>query len=92
MDFTLVKKDHATLSGRAWLDAASGAPVQVRSTSSPLPRGVFEMTTTLRFGQGPGKEGFLREALVEGVGGILFISKSLRSVITVGDWWRRGSS
>jgi hypothetical protein len=90
-DFTLKKKDGGVLTGTAWLDAGNGAPVQVRSTASPLPRGVFEMTTTLRYAPGPGGEGFLKEALVDGVGGVLFIRRSFRTAITVDGYWRRGS-
>jgi hypothetical protein len=87
-DFSYTKADHTTLSGTAWLDAATGAPVQVRYTADPLPRGVFSLTTTLRFSKGPAGEGFLREAFVEGVGGILFIKRSFRSVVTVGEYWK----
>jgi hypothetical protein len=87
-DFSFTKADHSTLSGTAWLDTASGAPVQVRYTAAPLPRGVFSLTTTLRFTKGPAGDGFLQEAFVEGVGGILFIKRSFRSVVTVGAYWR----
>jgi hypothetical protein len=86
-DFTLAKEDGSKIAGTAWIDVASGAPVQVLSSQSPQPRGVFSMTTTLRFGRGPAGEGFLREASVEGVGGFLFIRRSFRSTVTVGDYW-----
>jgi hypothetical protein len=88
-EFTLSKEGGAKIGGTAWIDAASGAPVQVRSSQSPLPRGVFALTTTLRFGSGPAGEGFLREASVEGVGGLLFIRRAFRSTVSVGDYWRR---
>jgi hypothetical protein len=90
-DFTLKKKDGAVLSGTAWLDAESGAPVQVSYGISPLPRGVFRMTTRLRYAQGPGGEGYLKEAFVEGVAGVLFIKKSFRSAISVDGYWKRQS-
>jgi len=86
-DFTLAKEDGTRIAGTAWIDAASGAPIQVLSSQTPLPRGVFSMTTTLRFGSGPAGEAFLREAFVEGVGGILFIRRSFRSTVSVGDYW-----
>lgn len=87
-DFTFRKDERSTLVGTAWVDTASGAPVQARYTASPLPRGVFSLTTTLRFAKGPTGEGFLQEALVEGVGGVLFIKRTFRSVVTVGAYWR----
>jgi hypothetical protein len=91
-DFTLAKEGGVKISGTAWIDAASGVPVQVRSSQSPLPRGVFSLTTTLRFGTGPGGEGFLREAFMEGVGGLLFIRRSFRSTVSVGDYWRSAAN
>jgi hypothetical protein len=87
-EFSFTKADHSTLYGTAWLDTASGAPVQVRYTATPLPRGLLSLTTTLRFARGPAGDGFLQEASVEGVGGILFIKRSFRSVVTVGAYWR----
>lgn len=87
-DFVFTKADKTTLTGTAWLDALTGAPLQVRYTASPLPRGLATLTTTLRFAKGPAGDGFLQEARVEGVGGILFIKRNFRSVVTVGDYWR----
>ena len=90
-DFRLKKKDATVITGTAWLDERTGNPIEVVSTGKPLPRGIFQMTTTLRFGQGPTGQGFLKEVLVEGVGGILFIKKGFRSTIGLGAYWRRGS-
>jgi len=88
-DFTLTRKDGSTVVGTAWLDAASAEPVQVSYTAKPLPRGVFEMRTTLLYGQGPAGSGFLTEARIEGVGGMLFIRRSFRSRITIEGYWRK---
>ncbi len=88
-DFTMRRKDGTVLSGTAWLDASSGEPVQVSYTAKPLPRGVFEMQTTLLYGKGPAGGGYLTEARVEGVGGILFIRRAFRSRITVDGYWKR---
>jgi hypothetical protein len=86
-EFAFRKSDKSTLSGTAWIDAVTGAPVQVRYTASPLPPGLSSLTTTLRFAKGPAGEGFLQEALVEGAGGILFIKRSFRSVVSIGAYW-----
>ena len=91
-DFSMKKKDASVLTGTAWLDAESGSPVELRYTVSPLPRGLFEMRTTLRFALGPAGDGFLSEVLVEGVGGILFIRKGFRTVIAMDGYWRREST
>jgi hypothetical protein len=91
-DFTMTKGDGTTLHGTAWLDQSTGAPVMIRYSASRLPRGIVELTTTLRYSSDATRQGFLREALVEGVGGILFVRRSFRSVITIDDWARSGSS
>lgn len=91
-DFVLKKKEGSFVRGTAWLDVQSGAPVQVSYTATPLPRGVFKLTTTIRYAPGLAGEGFLKDVHVEGVGGILFIRKSFRSDISVDGYWRRGTS
>ena len=91
-DFLLRRKDASVLTGTAWLDAESGSPVELRYTVSPLPRGLLHMKTTLRFARGPTGDGFLSEVFVEGVGGILFIKKSFRTVIAMDGYWRRESA
>ena len=91
-DFKLTKKDGSVVTGVAWLEEKTGAPVEVSSTASPLPRGVFKLTTTMHYAAGPAGEGFLRDVFVEGVAGILFFKKGFRSTISVDGYWRRGSS
>ncbi len=82
-DFTLKKKDGTSLVGTAWLAQGTGVPVEVSYTYSPLPKGVFEMTATLRYGVGAQGEGALREVRIEGSGGVLFIRRSFRSTIAL---------
>jgi hypothetical protein len=88
-DFRLIKKDGSVLTGVAWLEEKTGAPVEVSYTSSHLPRGVFRLATTMHYAPGPAGEGFLSDVLVEGVVGILFFKKSFRSTITVEGYWRK---
>ncbi len=91
-DFTMAKPDKTTLTGTAWLDESTGAPVRIRYSPGRLPRGVAALTTTLRFSRDSGRQGFLQEALIEGAAGILFVQRAFRSVITIDDWSRGGSS
>jgi hypothetical protein len=88
-DFHLKKKDKSVMTGTAWLDERSGAPVEVSYTTQPLPFGLFSMTTTLRYSSAPTGAGLLSEVLLEGVGGLLFIKRSFRSTITLAHYWRR---
>ena len=81
--FTLRKKDGTKVVGTAWLARDTGAPVEASYTYEPLPKGVFEMSATLRYGRGPQGEGALREVRIEGAGGMLFIRRSFRSTITL---------
>ena len=91
-DFTMRKIDGAVITGTAWLDEGTGAPVEVSSTTSRLPRGVFSLTTTMHYAIGPAGEGFLHDVLVEGVAGILFFKKRFRSTITVDAYWKQEPS
>jgi hypothetical protein len=82
-EFTLKKKDGSSLVGTAWLNQATGVPVEASYTYVPLPKMVFEMNATLRYGQGAQGEGALREVHIEGSGGVLFIRRNFRSTITL---------
>ena len=91
-EFRLLKKDKSVLSGTAWLDIRTGAPVEASYTAAPLPRGVFEMRTTMRYGPGPRGDGWLTGVSVEGVGGILFLRKSFRVMVTLEGFQPSGAS
>ena len=86
--FTMKKKDGAVLEGTVVLDPVSGAPVEVRYTVKPLPPGVWSLITVLRYAEGPAGSGFLREISFEGTGGVLFIKRNFRSVITLDQYWK----
>jgi hypothetical protein len=77
------------MEGTAALDRASGAPVEVSYTVSPLPPGIEKMTTVLRYAPGPAGQGFLSEVSMEGAGGILFIRKVFRSTVSMSGYWLR---
>ncbi len=82
--FTIAKPKGASVEGTAWLDAATGVPLEIVSSPRPLPRGARELATTVRYAGG-----FAAEVRVEGSGSLLFIRRRFRSVITVGGWFAR---
>ena len=82
--YILAKPKGASVEGTAWLEAATGFPVEVVSSPEPLPRGVHEMSTTVRYAGG-----LVSEVLVEGSGSLLFFKRRFSSVITLGGWVRK---
>ena len=90
--FTMKKSDGSELSGTAALEKENGAPVEVTYTIKPLPRGVWTMTTVLRYAGGPEGSGYLRDVSIEGTGGVLFIRKGFRTLITLDAYWKNEKS
>ncbi len=86
--FTMKKSDGSELSGTAALEKDSGAPMEVTYTVKPLPKGVWTMTTVLRYADGPEGNGYLRDVSIEGTGGWLFIKKGFRTLITLDAYWK----
>jgi hypothetical protein len=82
--FSLTMPKNGVLEGTAWLDAATGIPVEFVSNPKPLPRGAHELTTTVRYA-----DGLVTEVRVEGSGSLLFFKRRFVSVITLGGWFRR---
>lgn len=80
-------KGEGTLVGKAWFDAATGAPTEVEYTNDPLPKHVKEMTTTIRYTSGPDGAWQAQEMKMEGVGGILFIKKRFRMTMRFEDYF-----
>jgi hypothetical protein len=80
--FSLAQPKNSVVEGTAWLDAASGLPVELVSRMQPLPRGVHEMSTTVRY-----TDGFVSEVRVEGSGSLLFLKRRFVSVVTLGGWF-----
>jgi len=82
--FVLAKQDGASVEGTAWLDAATGLPLEISSTPRPLPRGAHELSTVVRYA-----EGLPAEVRVEGSGSLLFFKRRFSSVITLGGYVQR---
>ena len=82
--FILSKHAGASVEGNAWLDAATGLPVEVVSSPNPLPRGAHEIATVVRY-----TRGLVSEVLVEGSGSLLFFKRRFSSVVTLSGWFRK---
>ena len=89
--FRRVLEDGSGIEGTAILDPATGNPLQVDYSPAPLPRGVFEMRTVLLYDASPAGAGFLTEARVQGVGGILFLRRNFRMTIALSEYWKNGN-
>jgi hypothetical protein len=87
--FSLKKKDGSKAEGTAALERETGAPVEVRYTLTPLPRGAQSFTAVLHYGSGPMGGGLLVDVEMEGKGKILFITRAFRSDISLEQYWRR---
>jgi hypothetical protein len=83
-DFTIVKPKDVTVAGTAWLDAATGMPVEYTSSTRPLPPAVRDMSTVVRY-----RGGLVTEVRVEGSGSLLFFRRRFVSVVTLGRWFQR---
>jgi len=79
----------AVLRGIAWLDAATGAPVELRFSPDPLPSRVKEMAMSVRFTVRPDSAWIPTEMHVDAMGKLLFFKKRFRSLMTFDDhWWK----
>jgi len=85
--FTQKQKDGSLLKGTAWLDRATGLPLEVDYAPDPFPKHVKEMATVIRYGPGEGENWHASELVTEGTGGILFIKKRFRLTMKFGDYF-----
>lgn len=86
-EFTLKRKNGGAMEGVAALHRETGAPIEVKYTVKPLPAFMGSMKTTLKYSVGPMDAGFIKEAIIEGDGGFLFIKRVFHSTITFGEFW-----
>jgi len=84
--FTMSRPKNLVTEGTAWLDAATGLPVELVSSPKPMPRAVHELVTTVRYA-----DGFVSEVRIEGSGSVLFFKRRFVSVVTLGGWFRSGA-
>jgi hypothetical protein len=77
------------LRGIAWLNAATGVPVELRFSPDPLPSRVKEMAMIVRFEVRPDSAWLPVEMHVDAMGKLLFFKKRFRSTMTFDDhWWK----
>ena len=87
-EFTESTDEDVAFSGRAWLDAATGAPVKIEYTTDPLPKRVKEMVTTVEYEHVAPDSLVVRKMYVDVTGGILFIKKHFHMDMSFDDYWR----
>jgi hypothetical protein len=88
-EFSEQTKAGVEISGKAWLDAATGAPVKIEYTPDPLPKRVKRMVTTMEYRQPAPDSLIVKSMFVEVTGGILFIKKHFHMNMTFDEYWRK---
>jgi hypothetical protein len=81
------EEEEKEVSGRAWLDGDSGAPLKVEYTLDPLPRGVKKMLTTIEYAFAPPDSLMVTRVTMRATGGFLFIKKHFKMDMTFDDYW-----
>jgi hypothetical protein len=87
-EFTEVTEDDVEMSGRAWLETATGAPVRIEYTRDPLPKHVKHMVTTMEYEHPAPDSLIVSDMFVEVTGGILFFKKHFHMNMEFHDYWR----
>ncbi|GAK53604.1 hypothetical protein U14_04870 [Candidatus Moduliflexus flocculans] len=85
--FTQQKSPKEKLSGSAWLDETSGAPVEVAFTTIPLPKHVKQMASVIHYHSSPDAWYPIRMQM-EASGGFLLIQKHVRIRLEMNDYWQ----
>lgn len=76
--------------GIAWLDEATGAPVEVQVTGGRVPGVVGVRAVTVRYGLVEGGAWCAKEMSIEGVLGFIWMRRSFRIAVVYADHWRIG--
>jgi hypothetical protein len=87
-EFTERTEKDVEFTGKAWLDAGTGAPVKIEYTLDPLPKRVKHMVTTMEYEHIAPDSLIVRSMAVDVTGGILFIKKHFHMAMTFDDYWR----
>jgi hypothetical protein len=80
--------DDIVISGKAWLEKDTGAPVKVEYAPDPLPKRVKHMMTTMHYEHVYPDSLIVKSMFVEVTGGILFIKKHFHMNMEFDDYWR----
>lgn len=82
------QEENPTWVGKAWLEESSGIPVKLEFSFEPLPKHVNSLWTIYRYEINDAGDWFLKEIMVQGRGGFLFIKKGFRSSTRFSDYRR----
>jgi hypothetical protein len=82
------KSKPVMVKGTAWIEESTGNPVKIEYTNDPLPKGAKSMSTTFHYGNGENGSWVLEKMEFSGSGSFLFIKKSIRGDISLGDYWK----
>ena len=85
-DYTLPRSE-STRIGTVWVDVETGAPLRHEFTTDPLPPRVKKLTNIVIYEYTADGAFYTKQAMFEGVGGILFIKKRFRGTMTFKDYW-----
>jgi hypothetical protein len=86
------KPEELTWRGMAWLDEASGVPVKLEFTFSPLPGLVRSLWSIYQYDTESPERWVLKKVSMTGHGGFLFIRKNFRTTTTFSQYRRARSA
>jgi hypothetical protein len=86
------ENDQGVLTGKAWIDAISGVPLQVEVQPDPLPKYVDEMVTRIRFKVDEEGRWVPDSGETHGSGGFLWISRIMETTYRFSDFRLRTDS
>jgi hypothetical protein len=90
-EFQQKNQEGPTLKGTAWLEKETGRPVELENmTFDPLPdKHVKRMAITTRYAPTPEGGWQVKETIMNGVAGILFIKAEFQSTMTFSEYWKK---
>ena len=79
-----------TLKGIAWLEKETGRPVELENmTFDPLPDKMKKMAITTRYAATPEGGWQVKETIMKGVAGFLFIKAEFQTTMSFSEYWKK---
>jgi len=89
-EFQQTNQKGPTLKGTAWLEEETGRPVELENmTFDPLPDKMKRMAITIRYAPTPEAGWQVKETIMKGVAGILFIKAEFQTRMTFSEYWKK---
>lgn len=82
------EREKLTWSGMAWLEEASGVPVKLEFSLTPLPPRIRSLWTIYHYEKARPDRWLLTRVTISGLGGFLFIKKRFRTTTTLSGYKR----